>query len=77
MILALSRCFFPCVGPPSSNKGALNIGAILTPARASRLLLSAIVPLAVAACQTVRKPLNGFDSRRPGRSSSMTSPGAQ
>jgi hypothetical protein len=38
----------------------------LTPARASRLLLSAIVPLAVAACQTVRKPLQGFDKPPPG-----------
>jgi hypothetical protein len=33
----------------------------MTPSRISRLLLAALVPLAVAACQTMRKPLRGFD----------------
>jgi len=38
----------------------------MTPARASLLLSTAIVPLAVAACQTVRKPLRGLDKPPPG-----------
>jgi len=38
----------------------------MTPARASRLLLAAIVPLAVAACDTVKKPIRGFDKQPPG-----------
>lgn len=33
----------------------------MTPARASLLLLTATVPLTVAACHTVRKPIRGFD----------------
>jgi hypothetical protein len=38
----------------------------MTPARACLLLSTAILPLAVAACQTVRKPLRGFDKVPPG-----------
>ena len=38
----------------------------MTPARAALLLSTAILPLAVAACQTVRKPLRGFDKVPPG-----------
>jgi hypothetical protein len=33
----------------------------MTPARASLLLLTATLPLTVAACHTVRKPIRGFD----------------
>ena len=38
----------------------------MTPSRASLLLSTAIVPLAVAACQTVREPLHGLDRPPPG-----------
>lgn len=38
----------------------------MTPARASLLLLTALVPLAVAACDTVKKPIRGFDKLPPG-----------
>ena len=38
----------------------------MIPARASSLLLTAIVPLAVAACDTLRKPIRGFDKPPPG-----------
>ena len=38
----------------------------MTPARASLLSLTAIVPLAVAACDTVKKPIRGYDKQPPG-----------
>lgn len=38
----------------------------MTPARASLLLLTAIAPLAVAACGTVKKPLRGYDHQPAG-----------
>jgi hypothetical protein len=38
----------------------------MTPARASLLLSTALVPLALAACETSRKPLRGFDKQPPG-----------
>lgn len=38
----------------------------MTPARVSLLLLTAVVPLAVAACATERKPIRGFDKPPPG-----------
>jgi len=38
----------------------------MTPARASLLLLTAIAPLALAACDTVKKPLRGYDKQPPG-----------
>jgi hypothetical protein len=38
----------------------------MTPARAPLLLLTAIVPLAVAACDTVKKPIRGYDKQPPG-----------
>src|SRR6185436_13039426 len=38
----------------------------MTPTRAALLLSTAIVPLAVAACETQRKPLRGFDKQPPG-----------
>jgi hypothetical protein len=38
----------------------------MTPARASLLLLTAIAPLALVACDTVKKPIRGFDKQPPG-----------
>jgi hypothetical protein len=38
----------------------------MTPARASLLLLTAIAPLALVACDTVKKPLRGYDKQPPG-----------
>jgi hypothetical protein len=38
----------------------------MTPARASLLSLTAILPLAVAACDTVKKPIRGYDRQPPG-----------
>src|SRR6476660_8829454 len=61
-----STSIFPWVGPPPSHKGALTIGAIMRPARASLLLSTAIVALAVAGCETLRKPLRGVDKQPPG-----------
>ena len=38
----------------------------MTPARASLLLSTAIAPLALVACDTVKKPIRGYDKQPPG-----------
>jgi hypothetical protein len=58
--------FFPESGPPPSHKGEyLALGATMT--RVRPLLLLPLLPvLALAACQTRREPLTGYDSPPPG-----------